>query len=295
MSSLDRALGGHKPLAATLNGWLTLARISNSPTVASDALAGAALAGVIEPTGTVALIVVAMVLFYTAGMLLNDICDYAWDVIHRPDRPLVVGLVARKTALAAVLGLFGAGSLLLGLVSPTAVVSGLVLIGAIVGYDAWHKSNPLSPLVMAACRALVYVTAFVAFAWPLTTRAWIAAALLAAYLIGLTAIAKSERRPTVVGYWPAALLFLPLVYFAFQVPPAGLVLIVALGAWVVYSTRFVYRVDGRNIGTAIGHLIAGISLLDALVLAASGALVGVALALAAFGLTLFFQRYIEGT
>jgi hypothetical protein len=63
----------------------------------------------------------------------------------------------------------------------------------------------------------------------------------------------------------------------------------------VYAASFVYRADRRNIGRAVGYLIAGIALLDALVLAVVGSVIGVALAIAAWGITLFLQRYIKGT
>jgi 4-hydroxybenzoate polyprenyltransferase len=136
----------------------------------------------------------------------------------------------------------------------------------------------------------------VAFEWPLSPSLVIAGALLVAYLVGLTAISKSETRPTVVGYWPAALLFLPPLYFATRlgVGPA-LVLPLLVAGWVAYCLTFVYRARTRSIGAAIGRLIAGISLVDGLVLASSGALEIVWLAAAGFALTLFFQRYIEGT
>ena len=45
----------------------------------------------------------------------------------------------------------------------------------------------------------------------------------------------------------------------------------------------------------MGQLLAGISLLDGLVLAASGSLIGIVFALVAFGLTLSLQRYVRGT
>jgi 4-hydroxybenzoate polyprenyltransferase len=284
------------PLSTRLSGWLTLARVSNSPTVASNVLAGAALAGVVEPNRSTGLLVLAMVAFYTAGMLLNDVCDYGWDMRHRPDRPLVVGLISRRAATVATVVLFGAGGVLLWLVGARALLIGVVLAGLIVLYDAWHKTNPFSPLVMAACRLMVYVGAFAAFAWPPTPMLAIAGGLLVAHLVGLTAIAKSEARPTVVGYWPAALLFLPPLFFATQIGTIAPVLAVLEAAWVVYSIRFVYRPTDRRIGAAIARLIAGISLLDTLVLASLGAgTVLLVLGLAAFGLTLLLQRYVEGT
>src|SRR4030088_1423736 len=117
MRSAQAAL--HQPrlgLSTRLAGWLTLARISNSPTVASDVLAGAALAGAVSPGGSVGLLIVAMVAFYTAGMLLNDLCDYGWDLERRPDRPLVVGVVSRPAVMTATVGLFALGGVLLWLV-----------------------------------------------------------------------------------------------------------------------------------------------------------------------------------
>lgn len=279
-------------LSARLASWLTLARVSNSPTVASNVLAGAALGGATEPNGSIGLLVIAVVAFYTAGMLLNDVCDYRWDLTHRPDRPLIRGIVSRSTALVATLVLFGLGSTLLWIVEPRACLGGLILIGCIVVYDVWHKSNPLSPLVMAACRVMVYAIAFAAFTWPPTLMLIFAGSLLAVHVVGLTAIAKNEARPTFVGYWPAALLSLPPLGFMTQVPiPA-----VLEAAWVGYSVRFAYRPTGRRIGVAIAYLIAGISLVDALVLTAVGAPpLTIALALCAFGLTLLLQRYVEGT
>ena len=140
-----------------------MARISNSPTVASNVLAGAALAGGLSQPGTVLLLAVALVLFYTAGMYLNDLFDYEHDVKAQPERPLAAGHISRSAALTVTVALFGVGSLLLAFTGLAPLLSGFVLIGLIVLYDAWHKTNPLSPLVMASTRVMVYVTASLAF------------------------------------------------------------------------------------------------------------------------------------
>jgi 4-hydroxybenzoate polyprenyltransferase len=284
-------------LETRLHGWLTTARISNSPTVVSNVLVGAALGGVLQPDRSVGLLVVALVLYYTAGMILNDVCDFAWDSVHRPTRPMPAGLVPRRAGAIAVVVLFAAGTAIVWLVGGTnSVLSGLILIGFIVLYDAWHKSNPLSPWVMAACRVMVYVTAFVAFAWPITSGLVIASLLLVLYMAGLTAIAKSEVRPSMVGYWPAAILFMgPFFYGVRGGTFQAMVLASLLAGWVLFSLRTVYREQDRNIGLAIGRLIAGISLFDALVLASLGASTSMAAALIAFGATLVFQRFVEGT
>lgn len=296
MSLGHHARAAPRPLGEALHGWLTLARISNSPTVISNVLAGAALAGVLQPDAKVGLLVLAMVLFYTAGMVLNDVCDYRWDQQHRPTRPLPAGIVPGTAAAGAVLLLMGAGSALLWLIGPAAFLSGLALIALIVFYDAWHKSNPLSPVVMAACRVMVYVTAFVAFGGQSIQSLVIASVLLVLYMAGLTYLAKTETRPTVAGYWPALILFAGPAYYSVATgSPTLAALAAAVAVWIALSIRFVYRTEGRNIGTAIARLIAGISLFDGLVLVSSGALAAIALAVAAFGLTLFFQRYVEGT
>jgi 4-hydroxybenzoate polyprenyltransferase len=181
------------------SAWLTMARVSNSPTVATNVLVGAALAGAFEASGAIALLVAAFVIFYTAGMVLNDVCDYGWDQTHRPDRPLVVGAVSRNAALAATLAMLALGSALLWVVSTRAFLAGLVLIGLIVLYDTWHKSNPLSPVVMAGCRLMVYVGAFVAFAWPISIQVAIAGGVLVLYMVCLTAIAKRGASGHVVA------------------------------------------------------------------------------------------------
>src|SRR5687768_14900659 len=92
-----------------LADYLALARISNSPTVVSNTLAGAALAGLLAPDGRVWLLALAFVALYTAGMVLNDVCDYRIDQRERPERPLPSGRVGRGAALGLALGLFAAG------------------------------------------------------------------------------------------------------------------------------------------------------------------------------------------
>lgn len=284
------------PWSERARGYLALARISNSPTVVSNALAGAALAGALRPDGQVVAVAVAMVLFYTAGMYLNDLCDYAIDCRRQPERPLPSGVVSRTEAAIGVVALFGVGSAVLWTAGPEAFLSGLVLIAVIVVYDFWHKTNPLSPLLMAAARALVYITAGLAVAGTLTNPVLLWAGLLFAYIVGLTAIAKAEAGSGLAGYWPAALLALPAVAFVAEMPhPAGWLLLALFVGWTAYAASFVYRADRRSIGRAVGYLIAGIALLDALALAVVGSMIGVVLAFLAWGTTLFLQRYIKGT
>ncbi len=296
MSSFERKLSARRSVSQTLYGYLALARISNSPTVVSNVLAGAALAGATAINHTSGVLALALVLFYTAGMYLNDLCDYAIDCRQRPERPLPAGSVSRTEATAIVLALFGSGSALLWSVSLAAFLAGLLLTALIVAYDLWHKSNPLSPVLMASTRMMVYVSAFVSFSTQVAAALVLWSALLGLYIVALTYIAKTEARPPVTQYWPAGALMLPALVFLVQVATLpGLLVLVPFVGWVAYSLSFVYRRRQRSIGGAIARLIAGISLLDSLVLALAGAWAGVLLAWLAFGVTLFFQRYIKGT
>jgi len=278
-----------------LRGHLALARISNSPTVISDAVAGAALADARGPIVITALVALAMVLFYTAGMYLNDLWDYAIDCRQRPERPLPAGLVSRSVAAAMVVVLFVAGGSVLWSVGRRAFVSGLVLIALIAIYDRWHKEYALSPLIMAACRFMVYLTAFLALSSRVSATVVIPAGMLALYVAGLTYVARGEHSLSMSNAGLVALLFLPVLYDATRpMPLETLPLLLGFVAWVAYSVSFVYR-RTRQIGRAVGHLIAGISLVDGLVLAMTGATPGVVMALATFSLTLLLQRYVKGT
>lgn len=283
-------------LRARAGAHLALARISNAPTVVSNVIAGSALSGVLRPAytpvGDIALLALAMVLYYTAGMYLNDLFDKALDSRERPERPLPSGRVAQGEALIATVLLFSVGTFLLALIGLASLISGLLLVGLIVFYDAWHKSNPLSPVLMASTRVMVYVTAFVTFAPAITFTFLFCTLLMGLYIVGLTYIAKTETR-TLTDYWPAALLVLPALIGALSLPWLQLWLPLASALWVTYSVSFVYL--SRQIGRAIGQLIAGVSLVDALIVLLFGTTGGIVWALVAFVLTLSLQRFVRGT
>jgi UbiA prenyltransferase family protein len=296
MSSHDVALRAAPAWRRRAAGYLALARVSNSPTVITNVLAGAALATAAEPTARVIPVALALVLFYTGGMFLNDVCDYAIDCRERPARPLPSGAVSRFAATAAAISLLGtAGAILLAL-SVASFLSGIVLLALIVAYDLWHKRNRLSPVLMAGTRVLAYVTAFVAFGGAASAELVLAAALLGLYVLGLTAIAKVESSGALSGSWPIVLLLLPASYYAFELPIGSLVLVALFAVWTVSAMSSVYRSNDRDIGGGVQRLIAGIALYDSLVLAGpGGAPVAATFAVGAFAVTLFLQRHVAGT
>jgi 4-hydroxybenzoate polyprenyltransferase len=69
---------------------------------------------------------------------------------------------------------------------------GVLLAAAIVFYDARHKKNALAPLVMGACRGLLYLLA--ASTAAVTLSAWVGATVMVAYVASLTIVARRAGR-----------------------------------------------------------------------------------------------------
>lgn len=282
-----------------------LGRVSNLPTVWTNALAGAVLSGAPVIDGRLLPVLVGVSLAYVGGMFLNDAFDAEIDAAERPERPIPSGEVSRRAVYAwgyamlaaSVLMLVAAGGLWPGGSAAWVGVAGVALAGAIVLYNWHHKQNPLSPVIMAACRALVYFCSALAFVAPPAPAVWIGAALLTAYLIGLTYVAKQENLGRVKNMWPLLFLAAPVVYLG----PGSSGDIAVMGCWALLTVwmavalYFVVRRGPGDIPRAVVSLIAGISLLDAALIASAGA-GGLALAgLLGFGLTLALQKYIAGT
>ncbi len=285
--------------------WLALARVSNTPTVFSNAVAGAVVVSAAAPAGTVAVVALAMALFYTAGMILNDIADLEVDRRERPERPLPSGAVSRSAALAAVAGLLAIGLAILAATGVEPLLAGAGLVALIVLYDLWHKGNALSPVLMAGCRALVYVVAALAIAGSLSAELWGAAGLLLVYVVGLTQVAKAEgqrsgderkaRGRRIAARWPVVAVLAPAAYWAKELPSLEVALLLAaFVAWAGYALWLVLA--RRQIGAGVVRLIAGIAVYDALVVAAAGGgAVALAVCLAAFAATVALQTKIAGT
>lgn len=283
-----------RPALPAWRAWLQLARISNTPTVVSNTVAGAVLASTTAGAGTVALVAGAMALFYTAGMILNDVLDLEVDRRDRPERPLPSGAVSRGAAVAAVVALFVAGEGLLLATGIEPFLAGLGLVALIALYDAWHKGNALSPVLMGACRALVYVVAALAVAASLPVEVWAAAGVLLLYIVGLTQVAKAEAGG-ILGAWPYAAVFAAVLYWAVQVSTDGWweLVLAPFFIWVVLSLR---EARTGRIGRAVGALIAGVALFDACAVASvEGGVAALAVCLAAFAVTIGLQTKIAGT
>jgi 4-hydroxybenzoate polyprenyltransferase len=287
-------------LSGRAGTYLKLGRVSNLPTVWTNALAGATLAAG-EGPGPIDLVwlALAMSLAYTGGMFLNDAFDREIDAKERPERPIpkgdvsaqeVFGLGYGMLALSVILLYWRAGFL--------AACAGAALAGTIILYDAWHKTNPLSPFVMAACRGLVYVTCALA-AGSLSWDVLGGAGALFAYVVGLTYFAKYEGKGEAKKVWPLVLLALPFVKHLGDlsrglVAPLLFLGFLGLVGWAV-SRVWTSAEKRAAVPQAIVALIAGISLLDALALASHGHTVAAIVASSGFFVTRVTQRWVRGT
>jgi 4-hydroxybenzoate polyprenyltransferase len=284
---------------------LKLGRVSNLPTVWTNMLTGLVLAGgsLVDPR-TLPLLV-ALSLFYVGGMYLNDAFDAQLDAVERPERPIPSDRVSRGTVLALGFAMLAAGVLLLawlgfaleGGTGFWPALSGLALGVAIVFYDWHHKANPLSPVVMGACRMLVYVTAGLCFVVPLPAGLLLAAVVLLCYLIGLTYVAKQETLGRIENLWPLAFLAVPLAYGVSLAADRPIVVPIwlAFAGWMGLALWFVRRRGPRDIPRAVVNLLAGICLLDAVLIGGAGEIGLAGLAILGFLLTVALQRFVPAT
>jgi hypothetical protein len=290
----------------SLSTALRLGRISNLPTVWTNVAAGIVLSGAPVRAWPTLLLMLSLSFFYTAGMFLNDAFDRDFDRRSRPQRPIPAGEVEATTVFAGGFALLIVGFVILvvvGTVSPDGggwkgSVAGILLAGAIILYDAWHKANPFSPVLMGLCRLLVYLVSGLSVAGNLPLGLLVAAVVCLCYLVGLTYLAKQEGKRRITNLWPVLFLAVPFVYAVpFVVAHLGaalvlsLLLLFAVGAALV----LIFRPRGADIPHAIMLLIAGISLLDGLFLAGYGQPLLAAAAVGCFLLTLALQRFVPGT
>jgi 4-hydroxybenzoate polyprenyltransferase len=212
-------------------------------------------------------------LLYTGGMFLNDVVDESFDRRYRPERPIVAGLITSRRVwfLTLLLLVIGEG-ILVGLGRPTAFFSSL-LVFAIIFYDIVHKRTSLAPILMAACRFLLYFVAGSVENNVSVKSVLPQATALAFYIVGLSYIARVESTRGFRVGWSVALLFAPAVVALCY---AGKPLLALLGPlivqcgwtlWCLTSGRLPWPV---LIPRGVGGLLAGIALVDCVAVAGRG-------------------------
>ncbi len=275
---------------------LILGRVSNLPTVWTNCLAGWMLGGGGDPR-PLWFLIPGSSLLYVGGMYLNDAFDADHDRQHRSARPIPLGHIRESTVwgLGALQLLVGWALLsILGLV-PAFLSAGLV--GSILWYDGVHKQVPWSPVIMAACRVLLFLVAAATGIDGITGLALWSALALGSWIVGLSFVARREStvNPAIPG-WPFLFLALPalLGYLANQGAwrRNAWILIAVVAAWAIRCIRF-SRFHPPQIGKTVGGLIAGVCLVDWLAVNPTP-FDGLWFA-ACFGLALIAQRFVPAT
>ena len=178
----------------TIKPYLQLIRLPNLFTAAADPLAGwvVVTGGFAAPAHWIPL-VIASVLIYAGGIVLNDVFDIEIDRVERPNRPLPSGRVPFGLA-AAFGGLALLGGPLVALLSGS-MMSGIVagaLALCVLAYDAGLKRTPIGPIVMGACRSGNLLLGFSQVKDLGGPYAWGLAACFGLFVVGVTWISRSE-------------------------------------------------------------------------------------------------------
>ncbi len=279
-----------------LRALLVLGRVSNLPTVWSNCLAGWLLGGGGD-WNRFAVLCGGATLLYLGGMYLNDAFDAEFDAEYRRERPIPSGAISRGSVWRLGLTMLAAGTALMFLFGFSTAIFGLLLAASILLYDWLHKVVTFSPLLMALCRLLLYLTASSAAVTGVTGLAMWSGLALAAYIVGLSYLARKEATGVVIQHWPQLLLILPpvlalLVNDRESFQPALLIGAVFV-LWTVRTLRSVW-VEPRNVPRAVGGLLAGICWVDLLAVVDQPREMGIVFA-GCFVLALVLQKFVPAT
>ncbi|MBL9177033.1 MAG: UbiA family prenyltransferase [Verrucomicrobiaceae bacterium] len=277
--------------------WLHLARISNLPTIWTNVTAAWLLAGGELADARLYWLILAGSLLYTGGMILNDAADVKFDREHRKERPIPSGQVSVRAAWIVSVVMLLAGSTLAAVFGANPRIT-VFLVSAVVIYDLYHKQWSGSVIIMGACRTLLYLMAASAALEP----ALPAAIALGCYVVGITVAARLEHKsgslPPAALLLALVLLYTPGIVFAQRFASTGghpmqIVILAAFAILIALATQTL-RKGGPASGQAVGMLLAGIVIVDAL--AVSSVSVTVALGFVALApLLRLWQRWVAAT
>lgn len=275
---------------------LILGRVSNLPTVWSNCLAGWWLGGGGRKAG-LAFVLAAATCLYIGGMFLNDAFDASFDRHHRKLRPIPSAAIDEHEVWR-----WGGIWLALGIVtlmwtSWTTVILSLLLAACILIYNASHKAISFAPVLMGVCRFWVYLIAATAGGAAVTGQVIWPALALAAYVAGLSCLARKETGAARPPVWPVALLAAPLALNALlnvETHWLSASLMAVVAGWTIWSLAQSFWREYARIGVTISRLLAGIALVD-LLAASQAERAGLWVFPLLFAAALFLQRFIPAT
>lgn len=193
-----------------LRDWAELVRLPNVFTVLSDSLAAAILvSGSAIHWTSLAPTIIASVLVYWGGMILNDVVDLQEDRQTRSQRPLASGRIS-----AVLAGHIGNGMLLTApilillatninrqqpLWMGAAFLTAVALSLCVRVYDSALKRSAIGPLLMGLCRSLNILTVGFVMLAVQTVESGVPRSLLimaagiGVYILGITVFARREE------------------------------------------------------------------------------------------------------
>ena len=186
---------------STLKAYLQLCRPANLPTAAADVIAGLSIAGLFAVDNLLfgipsfmgwlpLILILASVLLYAGGVVMNDVFDVNLDKLERPERPIPSGVVPLKKAAALGTSLLVLGILLASYVSIVCGVIALVLALAILSYDAFAKHHAfLGPFNMGLCRGLNLLLGMAYFG---SFETWRFSVIPLVFIFAITMISQGE-------------------------------------------------------------------------------------------------------
>jgi len=208
--------------------WAQLVRLPTVFTVIAQIIAAFIVAAgsadaAIAAMPRLALVLLAGIAVYWAGMILNDVWDFEEDLRDRPSRPLPSGQIAVGQARNAAWGLAALSILLAGFSGVVAasdlaitlapvIITGLLVISVVL-YNGPLKSTPLAPIMMGICRMLCFLLgaaplAIVGGADFMQPQTWFAdhivtiAVAFGIYIAGITTVSRMESGDRdVTGSW----------------------------------------------------------------------------------------------
>jgi 4-hydroxybenzoate polyprenyltransferase len=202
---------------------LELCRISNLPTVWSNAVVGVFAGSLIADVDLeiawffAPLAAMPISLIYCGGMVLNDLVDRHVDAEERPNRPIPSGRVSISNARVMSLALLGIPVAFIaciealtqpldGEVHFAATLTAIVLVMTVVLYNLVHQSQAISVILMGLCRVGVVLCAAALITGnelyqlhDKATYAYGAALTLFIYTLAISIVARNEMQPRWFG------------------------------------------------------------------------------------------------
>jgi hypothetical protein len=293
MYSPEGALWIPLKTVADFRSLLVLGRVSNLSTVWTNCLCAWWLGGG-GPTTTLLGLIFGLSLIYIGGMYMNDYCDVQFDESFRSERPIPSGKISRTAVLIATLGFFVIGLGVLVWTNPnTFYFSGALII--------LHKRSLIGIPLMAGCRLGVYLVVAMATPLGLVPPIWGAGLLMFFYVLGITALARTESNAVKQSAAACAFLIVPMIGALYLAgPPFERMFPISFclaALWMAWTFSKARKSGKLILGKTIGPLLAGICLIDLAILNSMHFVTFpiMGLFLGCFLIAILAQRYIPAT